>query len=255
MLKAVKTVAVVRFASKFHRLASVFRTASATGIPGAWILNPRPSAPPFQGALAAFSSGSLRLSLPPALRRADYRCQSADAELTPVWFPNPCRLCRHPLPGELAAIEATAPVIVLPLWFFVFIVVVMRIVWDYINQKGSECAVILLLLVFLYPISRQVNAIPLYSILVLLRIWRLLIIPAFGEILRQWYAKVSARPSLSSTHYPLSGAGAKPARACQPCAWRNKAPRCFDLSGRPYDIIERFSFVFVNLLMFSFVFI
>ena len=56
---------------------------------------------------------------------------------------------------------------------------------------------------FLYPISRQVNAIHLYTVLVLLRIWRLLIIPAFGEILRQWYAKVNARPSLSSTHYGL----------------------------------------------------
>ena len=41
----------------------------------------------------------------------------------------------------------------------------------YINQKGSECAVVLLLLVFLYPISRQVNSIPLYSILVALGIW------------------------------------------------------------------------------------
>ena len=59
----------------------------------------------------------------------------------------------------------------------------MRIVWDYINQKGSECAVILLLLVFLYPISRQKYAVSLYTVLELLRIWRLLIIPAFGEIL------------------------------------------------------------------------
>lgn len=28
-------------------------------------------------------------------------------------------------------------------------------------------------------------------------------IPAFGEILRQWYADVSARPPLSGTHYGL----------------------------------------------------
>ena len=34
-------------------------------------------------------------------------------------------------------------------------------------------------------------------------IMRLLMIPAFGEILRQWCAKVSASPSLSSTHYGL----------------------------------------------------
>lgn len=70
-----------------------------------------------------------------------------------------------------------APVIVLPLWFFVFIVAIMHIVWDVINRKGGRFAVILLLLVFLYPISRQVNAIPPYTVLVLLRIWRLLIIP------------------------------------------------------------------------------
>lgn len=72
-----------------------------------------------------------------------------------------------------------------PLWFFVFIVVVMRIVWDYINRKGGRFAVVLLLLLFLLHISRQENAITLYTVLVLLRIWRLLIIPAFGEILRQ----------------------------------------------------------------------
>ena len=32
---------------------------------------------------------------------------------------------------------------------------------------------------------------------------RLLIIPAFGEILRQWCAEVGASPPLSSTHYGL----------------------------------------------------
>ena len=32
---------------------------------------------------------------------------------------------------------------------------------------------------------------------------RLLIIPAFGDIFCQWYAKVSASPPLSSTHYGL----------------------------------------------------
>ena len=62
---------------------------------------------------------------------------------------------------------------------------------------------VLLLLELLFHISSQQNAVSLYTVLVLLRIWKLLIIPAFGEILRQWYAKVSARPSLSSTHYGL----------------------------------------------------
>ena len=89
-------------------------------------------------------------SLPPALRRADYRL---------------------------------APVIVLPLWFFVFIVVVVKVVWNFIYQKGSGYSVVLLLLVFLYHISRQENVISLYTVLVQLRIWRLLIIPRFAEIL------------------------------------------------------------------------
>ena len=92
---------------------------------------------------------SLRL-FPPALQRADYR-------LTPV--------------------------IVLPLWFFVVSVVVVRIVWNFINQKGRGYSVVLLLLVFLYHISRQENVIPLYIVLMLLKIWRLLIIPRFAEIL------------------------------------------------------------------------
>ena len=45
-----------------------------------------------------------------------------------------------------------APVIVLPLWFFVFIVVIVRIVWNVINQKGGGCSMVLLLLEFLFHI-------------------------------------------------------------------------------------------------------
>ena len=109
-------------------------------------------------------------SRPPALRDADYR-----------------------LP----------PVIVLPLWFFIFIVVVVRMLGIDFNQKGSGYAVVLLLLVLLYYISRQENAVPLYIVLVVYGIWRLLIIPAIGEILRQWCAQVRARPPLSGSHYGL----------------------------------------------------
>ena len=61
-------------------------------------------------------------------------------------------------------------------------VVVLRVVWNFIYQKSSGYSVELLLLVFLYHISRQENVIPLYIVLVLLRIWRLLIIPRFAEI-------------------------------------------------------------------------
>ena len=109
-------------------------------------------------------------SRPPALRLADYR-----------------------LP----------PVIELPLWFFLFIVVVVRMLRMDFNQKGGGCAVVLLLFVFLYYISRQRSVFLLYVVLVLLGLLRLLMIPAFGEILRQWCAKVGASPPLSSTHYGL----------------------------------------------------
>ena len=81
--------------------------------------------------------------------------------------------------------------------------IIVQIVWDVINQKDVGCSMVLLLLEFIFHISRQQNAVYLYTVLVILRIWKLLIIPAFGEILRQWYAKVNARPSLSSTHYGL----------------------------------------------------
>ena len=44
----------------------------------------------------------------------------------------------------------------------------------------------------------------------LLGVWRLLIIPAFGEILPLWYAKVGAGPPLSSSHYgPQRPCGAR----------------------------------------------
>ena len=98
---------------------------------------------------------SLRLFPPPALRRADYR-----------------------LP----------PVIVLPLWFFVFIVVIVSIVWDYINRKGGGWS--------------KERSISLYSISTIRDLETHDYSP-LGKILRQWYAKVSARPSLSSTHYGL----------------------------------------------------
>ena len=87
----------------------------------------------------------LQLPRPPALRLADYR-----------------------LP----------PVIVLPLWFFVFIVVVVLMsVMDF-NQKDSSCAIVLLLYVLLYYMGRRHNACLVYMVLVLLGIWRLLMIPA-----------------------------------------------------------------------------
>ena len=88
---------------------------------------------------------SLRLSRPPALRRVDYQ-----------------------LP----------PVIVLPLWFFVFVVVVVLMSVTDFNQKGSACTIVLLLYVLLYYMGRRHSACLVYMVLVLLGIWRLLMIPA-----------------------------------------------------------------------------
>ena len=55
-----------------------------------------------------------------------------------------------------------------------------------LHQSERQCVLgYLTSLESLFHISRQQNAVSLYTVLVLLRIWRLLIIPAFGEILRQ----------------------------------------------------------------------
>ena len=70
------------------------------------------------------------------------------------------------------------------------------------KRSISASVVILLLVLFLYIEIRYKSAFSLYMIVILLLgVLRLLIIPAFGEILHQWYAEVSARPPLSSTHY------------------------------------------------------
>ena len=105
------------------------------------------------------------LARPPALRDADYRL---------------------------------APVIVLPLWKWIDAVMLLQMTlmlmllpvvalsFIKVNRSTGACVVILLLGLLLY-----------------MEILRLFIIPAFGEILSWWYAKVSARPPLSSTHYGL----------------------------------------------------
>ena len=69
------------------------------------------------------------------------------------------------------------------------------------NQKGSGRAVVILLFVVLYYISKRRSTCLLYMVLLLYREMRLLIIPAFGEILPLWNAKICASPPLSGTHY------------------------------------------------------
>ena len=129
-------------------LLSAFRTASAASQPAA--MPTRPAMP-----AAVTSSPS---PWPPLPWRADYRCQSADAELPPVRLPNPCRLRRHPLSGELPASRPVAPVIVLPLWFFVFIVVVVQILRIDFNQKGGACTIVILQYILFYYMGRSHNS-------------------------------------------------------------------------------------------------
>ena len=117
-------------------------------------------------------------SRPPALRRADYRCQSADADRPPVRFPNPCRLRRHPLPGELPASRPVSPVIVLPLWFFVFIEGVVLMVVEVFNRKGSASMSVVLLFVVLYYMGDRQSTYLLYALLIPLGILKLFMIPA-----------------------------------------------------------------------------
>ena len=84
-----------------------------------------------------------------SLRLADYRCQSADADLPPVRLPNPCRLRRHPLSGELPASRPVAPVIVLPLWMLMVLLVVVIFVGE-TNRSTGAGVVFLLLVLLLY---------------------------------------------------------------------------------------------------------
>ena len=103
---------------------------------------------------------------PPALRRADYR-----------------------LP----------PVIVLPLWIVLLLPVMVMASGE--SSRSTSASVVFYLLVLLVYIGKRDNSRTFISLLyiVLFGILRLLMIPAFGEILRTTSAEVSARRSLSST--------------------------------------------------------
>ena len=104
-------------------------------------------------------------------------------------------------------------------------------VWCDLNQKGGGCAVVFLLLVFLYQISRQENAVPIYTVLVLLGISRLLMIPAFGEIHRQCVAGGSARPSLSTVTTANRGSKARGSRMWSAAVGKSSCGRHSHLAG------------------------
>ena len=111
--------------------------------------------------------------------------------------------CGPARPAPKLADYRLPPVIVLPLWMLLPLSVVGE------SCNGFPCASAtassLLVVVFLlYHIRRQA-ARSRISLLVLLPlgIMRVLMSPAFGEILPWWYAEVGARPSLSGSHYGL----------------------------------------------------
>ena len=67
--------------------------------------------------------------------------------------------CGLPSPPALRDADyRLTPVIVLPLWFFVFIVVVVRMLRMDFNQEGSAGMVVILLFVFLYYMGRRQNS-------------------------------------------------------------------------------------------------
>ena len=112
--------------------------------------------------------------------------------------------CGFPHPPALRDADyRLAPVIALPLWILLIVVVLVGL-WHCVS--GRACASVVLLLVvivLLFLYTKDFDCFALYIVILLYGIWSLLIIYAFGEIFRQWYAKAGARPPLSSTHYGL----------------------------------------------------
>ena len=92
-----------------------------------------------------------------------------------------------------------APVIVLPVWLLM-IAVLMPVPVLFCTCWSTKCASVLLyvvlalrLLVLFYYMEERCTA-----LIVLYGISKLFLIPAFGEIFCQWYAKASASPPLST---------------------------------------------------------
>ena len=112
--------------------------------------------------------------------------------------------CGFPRPPALRNADyRLPPVIVLPLWIVLLLPVMVMASNE--SSRSASAGVVISLLVLLVYIEIRDKAYLRVSVLLfyLLGIMRLLMIPAFGEILRQRCAKVRASPPLSSTHYGL----------------------------------------------------
>ena len=91
----------------------------------------------------------------------------------------------------------------LPLWIIV-IVLLLLVMVALCSRSASAYVVIIVLVVLLYMEIRDKSGVVLYVLVILLLgILRLFMIYRFAESLAWWYAKVSASPSLSSTHFGL----------------------------------------------------
>lgn len=148
-------------------------------------------------------------TLPIGSRRARLLTSSAALRSPQTCFRLPHCLgcfaaCGFPRPPALRDADyRLPPVIVLPLWI-VLLLPVMVMASSESSRSASACVVISLLVLLVYIEIQARSVFSLYMVVVLLLgVLRLLMIPAFGEILRQWYAKVGASPPLSSTHYGL----------------------------------------------------
>lgn len=112
--------------------------------------------------------------------------------------------CGFPSPPALRDADyRLPPVIVLPLWILLIVVVLVGLRHCISGRACASVILLLIVIVLLFYHSKDFNCLSLYLVLLLLEIWRLLMIHAFGEILRPASSEVGASPSLSSTHFGL----------------------------------------------------
>ena len=156
---------------------------------------PLPAAMPTRPAMPAAVTSSPS-PWPPFPWLADYRCQSADAELPPVRLPNPCRLRRHPLSGELPASRPVAPVIVLPVRMLMQ-VILLKVTIMQRTCHTKRMGVLLYIVLVLVPLELfyYMGERPAASIVLLGRL-RLLMIPALRRDFPSVVCEGRCKPSV-----------------------------------------------------------
>ena len=176
-------------------------------------------------------------TLPIGSRRARLLTSSAALRSPQTCFHLPHCLgcfaaCGFPRPPALRwADYRLPPVIVLPLWI-VLLMPVMVLASSESSRSAGADVIVLLFVVLLYIGIRDNARLQVLELLFYpLGIMRLLIIPAFGEILPLWYAKVRASPSLSSTHFGLQRHQDAMARKWSAAVEKPPQGRHFHLAG------------------------